>query len=290
MTAVDLHLHSTFSDGVLTPAQLVCLCAGRGLAVISITDHDSVGGVPEAIEAARSFPELTVIPGVEMSTEAPEAEVHVLGYFVDHLDGHLQSTLRRLREGREIRCRKMVEKLNELGIMISWDRVRELSAGAAVGRPHIAQAMVEAGYVAYPRDAFERYLGRDGPAYAERAKLAPVDAVRMLVDNGASPVLAHPTFSTTMSDEKEMATMRRTLEELKAAGLVGVEVYYGEHSPERIRCLSELAAAYGLVPCGGSDYHGSGNPGEPEPGTVGPPMQTVDSLESIRRRAAATHS
>ena len=285
MADVDLHLHTTFSDGRLTPTELVVLCASRGLKVICISDHDSTEGLPEALEAARSFPHLTVIPGIELSTQVPGSEIHVLGYFVDYQSSDFQCILRRFRGGREARARQMVEKLNEMGVTISWDRVAELSGGGAIGRPHIAQAIVEAGYVRYPREAFERYIGRDSPAYAERGKLTPADAIKILTDNGALPVMAHPTYSESKSDRGEVGGLRETLKELKLAGLVGMEVHYGDYSPEQVRRLAGLAVEMGLIPCGGSDYHASGNPAEPEPGTVGPPMETVNALIRLRDQA-----
>lgn len=283
MIEIDLHLHTTFSDGRLTPTQLVRLCAQRGLRVIAITDHDTTNGLPEALEAVRAYPHMALIPGIELSTDVPGGEIHLLGYFVNYADQSFQDTLSRFRDGRQNRARRIVEKLNDLGVRISWERVKEIAAGAAIGRPHIAQAMVEAGYVQYPRDAFERYIGRNGVAYVERLKLTPVEAVRLLRQNGALPVMAHPTYSSTKVGRDEVSNLRDTLRELKDAGLVGMEVYYGDYTPEQVAMLASLADELGLVPCGGSDYHASGNPGEPEPGTVGPPLSTVKALEALHR-------
>jgi predicted metal-dependent phosphoesterase TrpH len=288
MVQVDLHLHTTYSDGTLSPSELVRLCASRGLKVIAITDHDSTEGVPEALEAAEYLDGLTLIPGIELSADVPGSEVHLLGYFVQYQDPELQRALRRLRVGREQRAREVLEKLNGLGVHISWRRVQELSDGGAIGRPHIAQAMVEGGYVRYPREAFDRYLGRTGPAYVERENYTPVMAVEMLVRNGALPAMAHPFYSMASTDADGVAGLKRMLSELKEAGLVGVEVYYAEHSHEQVELLAAVADAVGLVPCGGSDYHCSGNPGEHEPGSAGPPMETVETLRSLRRRRAAT--
>ena len=282
MAQVDLHLHTTYSDGTLNPSQLVRLCAERGLKVISISDHDSTEGISEALQAAKAYPDLTIIPGVELSTDVPGSEIHILGYFVDPLDEKLQVTLRGFREGRQERARKMVDVLRKRDVVISWERVLELSDGGSVGRPHIAQALVEAGYVRYPREAFDKYLGRNGPAYVGRVKLTPADAVRILVDVGALPVMAHPTYSVSKSDRDEVASIRQTLAKLKEVGLVGMEVYYSDYTPEQIRWLAELADDLGLIPCGGSDYHASGNPDEPVPGSVGPPMSTVEVLTALR--------
>ena len=287
MTEVDLHLHTTFSDGRLSPTELVRLCAERSLKVISISDHDSTEGIAEALEAARTFPGLTIVPGIELSTNIPGSEVHVLGYFVDYENDDFQRLLAEFRDGREERAQRMVEKLEALGVHVSWERVVELSDGGAIGRPHIARAMVEVGIVEYPRDAFDRYIGRNGPAYVERLKLTPEDAIKILVENGALPVMAHPTYSATKSDRDEVAELEELLTRLKAVGLVGVEVYYGDYSADVVARLASLAKELGLVPCGGSDYHASGNPEEPEPGTVGPPMKTVEALRALTSRAPA---
>ena len=291
MAEVDLHLHTTHSDGRLSPTDLVNLCAERGLKVISISDHDSTDGIAEALTAGEAFTELTIIPGVELGTDVTGGEVHILGYFVDHADPGLQRELREFRDGRETRAMGMVNKLNRLGIKIAWERVVELSGGGAIGRPHIAQAMVEASYVRYPRDAFTEYLGRNGRAYVERPKLTPVEAVEKLTKNGALPIMAHPTYSEGKSPRGHVINLKTTLAELKDAGLVGMEVYYGNYTPDQVRRLKALADEMGLIPCGGSDYHAAGNPGEPEPGSVGPPMATVEALNALhlQRSNAATH-
>ena len=286
MAIIDLHLHTTYSDGRLKPAQLVRLCADRGLEVIAVSDHDSTEGLDEVYETASGLPGLTVIPAIELSTDIPGSEVHVLGYFVDRHDPELQSALTRFRDGREHRGKRMVERLAELGVEVSWERVKELSGGGAIGRPHIAQAMVEAGHVRYPKDAFDQYLGRNGPAYAERAKLTPREAVAMLRANGAVPVMAHPTYSASKSDRDEVTQLREILTELKEAGLAGMEVHYGDYTPDQVEYLAALARELDLIACGGSDYHASGNPGEPEPGSVGPPLETVEALRAASGRAA----
>ena len=286
MAEVDLHLHTTFSDGTLTPTEVVQLCAANGLKVICISDHDSTEGLPEALEAAQSFPHMELIPGIELSTDVPGSEIHVLGYWVDYHSSEFQRTLLGFRETRQERGREMVEKLNEIGVKISWERVKELSDGGAIGRPHIAQAMVEAGYVKYPRDAFDKYIGRNGLVYVERAKLTPSEAVGILVNNGALPVMAHPTYYDAGSMEGDLSELAKVLGELKAAGLVGMEVYYRDYTPDQVKGLARLADDLGLVPCGGTDYHASGNPGEPEPGTAGPPIETVERLKSLRAQRA----
>ena len=266
------------------------LCAERGLRIIAVSDHDSTEGLPEAYAAAERHPDLEIIPAIELSTDVPGSEIHILGYFIDTGDSSFQQTLTRFREGRHERGRLMVEKLVELGYSISWERVREIAGDAAIGRPHIASAIVEAGYFKYSKDVFDSLIGRNGPAYVERAKLTPEDAIAMLRDNGAVPVMAHPTYSAVKSDRGDVQSLEETLAQLQERGLEGVEVFYGDYTREQVAYLKDIADNLGLIPCGGSDYHCSGNPGEPEPGSVGPPMQTVARLREshLRIRSAAT--
>ena len=281
MAEVDLHLHTTYSDGRLTPTQLVDLAARRGLRVVAVTDHDSTEGLAEAMEAAAKYPGLTIIPGIELSTDIPGNEIHVLGYFINYIDSGFQSTLSEFRQGRLDRASRMVSNLQKLGISIDWERVLELSDGGAVGRPHIAQAMVEKGYIKYPREAFEKYIGRNGPAYAERPKLTPGDAVKMILEVDGLPVLAHPA--------RYVDNLGRHLPGLKEAGLVGMEVYYKDYTLEEIGDLLGLCNKYDLIPTGGTDYHALGTPGEMEPGSAGPPLEVARKLFSLSGREAGVN-
>ena len=267
---IDLHLHTLASDGRLSPTELIQLVAKQGLETISITDHDSTEGLAEAYEAAKKFPYMRIIPGIEMSADIPGDEVHVLGYFLDYHDVEFQEMLTELRRGRVGRARVMVEKLVALGKPVEWDRVLHFAGDGTVGRPHIALAMVEAGYFKEPKEAFEEYLGNDGLAYYDRPKLNPTESVAMIRKVGGVPVLAHPTF---------MNDMEAGIASLKKEGLVGMEVYYAQYDDDTVRHLARLAREYDLIPCGGSDYHGLGNTGEPLPGTLGPPEETVKLLE-----------
>jgi len=165
-------LHSTASDGRLTPEEVVRLAARLGLSAISITDHDSVDGVAPALQEARSHPPLLVIPGVECSTDVPHGDVHVLGYFIDYTNPELVIKLATFRNSRKVRAQKMIARLDTMGVHIEWKRVQEIAGAGSVGRPHIAQALHEKGYVSTVREAFNRYIGREGPAYVEREKLA----------------------------------------------------------------------------------------------------------------------
>ena len=215
-SGVDLHLHTTNSDGRLTPTELIRLAAGKGLKVVSVTDHDSTEGLAEANETVREFPQMRIIPGIELSTDIPGDEIHMLGYFIKYDDAQFQDTLLRFRRGRVERAQLMVEKLDALGIHLEWDRVQAIAGEGSVGRPHIALAMVEAGYCTEPQYAFPEYLGRNGLAYVERPKMMPAEAVEMILGIGGVPVLAHPAY---------MTDMRSNIAELVPAGLVGMEVY-----------------------------------------------------------------
>ena len=272
MALVDLHLHTTASDGRLSPTQLVALLAKQGLQVAAITDHDSTEGLAEAFSAAESFPNLTIIPGIELSCDLPGNEIHVLGYFIQYDDVQFQGILTNFRQGRRKRAQQMVQKLDELGIKIEWERVQELAGDGAVGRPHIAQAMVEKGYINVPQEAFVTYLGRNGSAYVERERLSPEDSIGLIRRLGGVPVLAHPTY---IKDPEDM------IESLKEVGLLGMEAYYAKYSTEEIKELVDMAHRHNLLPCGGSDYHAFGTPGEPLPGEMGPPLEIVERLKEL---------
>lgn len=275
---IDLHLHTNASDGILSPERLVARAAELGLSFIAITDHDSVEGIAPALAAAKAHPGLQVIPGVEISTDVPRGEVHMLGYFIDYGNATLQDTLARLRLSRVERARRMVEKLNRLGVGITWQRVQELAQDSSVGRPHLAQAMLEQGYIASHQEAFTKYIGRDGPAYVEREKMTPREAAELIARAGGLPVLAHPG---------DIAGIEALLAELLPAGLVGMEVFYNGYAPPKVRELKRLAERHRLIPCGGSDYHGLGADFEREIGSLGVPLSSVQALYARAQRPLA---
>ncbi len=285
---VDLHLHTTASDGRLSPTELVELAAAKGLRTISISDHDTTAGLAEAQRAVDKVPGMRLIPGIELSCDVPGGEVHMLGYFMDTSDAGFQRTLEIFREGRLARGEGMVQKLAEFGLHIEWERVLEIAGDASVGRPHVAQALVEAGYFSEPAEAFREYLGRNGKAYVERAKLTPPDAVKLLNDVGGVAVFAHPWFERRGGEPEPEQSLIETVEELKAAGLHGMEVHYAMYDEATVDWLADLARAYDLIPCGGSDYHHSGNSREPLPGVNGPSMETVERLEAAAHQLAAS--
>lgn len=271
---IDLHLHTTASDGRFTPAEVVRQAAAMGMDVIAITDHDTVAGVAPALEAAKAFPSLMVIPGVEINTETPESEVHILGYFVNYASPELNDALASLRGSRRDRGRKMVAKLAELGIAIEWERVLEVAEGGAVGRPHVARALLEKGYVSSLPEAFTKYIGRKCPAYVPRSKLTSVEAVELILRVGGLPVLGHPA---------DIGHHRPLLPKLIRAGVVGMEVFYNGYRGETIRQLHKVAERHNLIPLGGSDYHGLDGAGS-ELGSVEVPEESLTRLVALARK------
>lgn len=269
---VDLHLHTTASDGKYRPAEVVRRAAGLGLSVIAIADHDSVDGIAPALAAAKSFPGLTVIPCVEVSTDVPRGEVHVLGYFIDYTSAELNAALAHFRDSREGRAKGMIDKLSGMGINIEWWRVKEIAGEGSVGRPHIAQAMLEKGYITSFKEAFDKYIAREGPAYVEREKMMPAEAVELIGRNNGLAVMAHPF---TVADVEAMIV------ELKPAGLVGIEAYYKDYSAEGKSHLLGLAGKYDLIITGGTDYHGLDDTDEVMMGGADVPFEAVESLLAL---------
>ena len=272
MSRVDLHIHSTASDGALSPEEVVGESVRRGLSVIALTDHDTVNGVAPALAAAEAFPGLRVVPGVELSTDVAQGEVHILGYFIDYSDGELLARLERMRNSRRERAQEMIARLGDLGVNIDWSRVQEIAGEGSVGRPHLAQAMVEGGYVGSLKEAFDSYIGRGGPAYVERRKLTPAAAVELILRVRGLPVLAHPL---TVADPETLVI------ELKAAGLIGIEAYYKDYSAADVGKLLSLAESHQLAVTGGSDYHGLDTESEAGIGSVEVPLSAAEHLMAL---------
>ena len=272
---VDLHIHTSASDGRFSPEEIVHKSARLGLSTIAICDHDTVDGIAPALEAARAFPQLKVIPGVEVSTLAPGSEVHVLGYFIDFTDPELGATLSSLRNSRWERAKAMIAKLKDLDIHIDWQRVQELAGSGSVGRPHIAQAMLEKGYITSFKEAFNKYIGLGGPAYVERHKITPAEAVALIIKANGLPVLAHPL---TINDPERM------IAELKVAGLVGMEVDYDGYAESERNRLARLASKYNLIATGGSDYHGLDDSAETMIGGANVPNESLERLIALARQ------
>lgn len=276
MNQVDLHTHTTASDGQLTPTQLVHRAARLALKVIAITDHDTTAGVAEGIAAGRAMG-VEVIPGVEINTDVAQAEVHVLGYYVDPDHAELGECLARIREGRVGRARKMAEVLTEMGAPVRFDRILEIAGEGAVGRPHVAQALLEAGHVRGYQDAFDRYIGRNSPAYVEREKFTPAEACALIRRAGGIPVLAHPVAYDRFGAITMVVAPERALPELIAAGLGGIEVYYPRYDAITVEYLLGIARRHNLLSTGGTDFHGV-RPNDPDLGGIYIPMKAVRRL------------
>lgn len=274
-SAIDLHLHTTLSDGRLTPAQLVDLVAACGVGVAAITDHDSTEGLDAGFAAAAAHAGLRLIAGIEISADNPmddRGDLHMLGYFLGYHDAAFQRRLREFREGREDRSLLMVKRLAELGMPVDFERVKAIAGEAGIGRPHIAQALVERGYIPHVKAAFNGLLDDHGAAFVARPHISMEGSVELIRGVGGVAVLAHPLYVTRYQE---------LLPRMKEAGMVGFEVHYAEFSPEQRRDLLRLADRLGLLPCGGSDYHAMGHPGENPPGSAGPPAEVLRQLERL---------
>ena len=272
---VDLHSHTTASDGTLTPRQLVRAAVGRGVRVLAITDHDSTDGLPEALDEAARHPLLVVVPGLEINCDVAGAEIHVLGYCIDHEADWFQAFLREQRAERVARIHRIADRLAELGMPIDPAEVFAVVKEGSAGRPHVAQVMVRRGYVASVREAFDRWLHTGGPANVPRHRLTPAEAIAVIRRAGGVPVFAHPG----------LASRDELLPEMVAAGLMGLETYYAEHSVAQTAHYRALCRRYGLVATGGSDYHGERS-GRPNPlGHPPVPMSVWDDLRAAAERA-----
>ncbi len=265
---IDLHTHSTASDGLLSAEALVELAKTAHVAVLAVCDHDSTDSVDAAV-AAGLRAGVEVIPAVEINTDVETSEVHVLGYYLEHHQGWFQQFLETLRDGRVNRAARMVEKLNALGIKLDFAQVRALAQGA-VGRPHVARALVEAGIVQSTDEAFEKYIGRHGPAYVERLKVTPQDAVQVILKANGIPVLAHPGWGINDA----------MIPPLVEAGLEGVEVYYPDHPPETVTHWLDMASRYKLLVTGGTDFHGGTLATRVPLGSQYVPPEVVDRLKA----------
>jgi predicted metal-dependent phosphoesterase TrpH len=275
---VDLHTHSSYSDGLLSPAALVAEAATRGVRFLGLTDHDTVAGIPEAQQAGVELG-VEVIPGVELSTSLSGGEdVHLLGYFIDVTNEEFLAGLAAFAAARHERAARILARLREIGIGLDADQVYALSGHGTIGRPHIARALVAAGHAADLPDAFSRLIGRNKPAYIPRPRVDPRDAIALVKAAGGVPVLAHP-FSP--------GGVEGVLDRLLPVGLQGMEVDYGEYTPEDRATLRQIAARRGLIATGGSDFHGVGV-GSPSRVLGGPPVPLA-AVENLRAAAPSQH-
>jgi hypothetical protein len=267
-------MHSTASDGVLSPTELVRVALDRRINVIALTDHDTTNGIQEARQAAKDTP-LDVIAGIELGCENGYRGIDILGYCLDIDNSEFQNTLIKMRTQREYRAESMIEKLAKLGIEIPLERVMEVADGASVTRPHIAKVMLEVGAIETFQEAFDKYIGDDGPAYAARFRLTPQAAIDLIHSAGGVAVLAHPgRYENPLT----------IVEEFVGYGLDGVEVFYPTHEAELRKQLLTLAKRHNLIPTGGTDFHRPDNEGKI---FIGTELVPYSSVEAIRRKATS---
>jgi predicted metal-dependent phosphoesterase TrpH len=277
-----LHSHTTASDGGLRPEELVARAEKLGIQVLAITDHDTTEAIPAALAEAESR-ELTIVPGVEISTVSGREELHLLGYFVDLENPELQGLLARTRAARWERAQKMLVRLANLGLPVKWERVLDFSrGGGSIGRPHVAATLLDAGHVNSYDEAFDLWIGRDRPAYVERYKLLPEEAIQLIRAASGVPVLAHPQVYSRRGELRRGLDLKHWLPRLRDAGLEGIEVYYSNYPRRACRQLLSCAVRYGLIVTGGSDYHGQvlGS----ELGSIAVPWAVWDGLQRRHRR------
>ena len=263
----DLHIHSTFSDGSLTPEQIVAEALANELTAIAIADHDTVSGVPVA-QAAALGTGLEVLPAVEISAVSDSTEVHILGYFIDTEDGALLSQLGVIRAARLRRARTIADRLAELGAAIDFEQLLAEAGPDSIGRPHIAGRLVREGKVTSMREAFARYLGRGRPAYVESYRLTPREGIALVADAGGLAVLAHPGLHGA----------EQLIGQLVKCGLGGLEAYHVHHSPAQLHYFLRVARQRGLLVTGGTDSHGPGGPVPVAIGAVPVPDECATQL------------
>lgn len=270
--SLDLHLHSTVSDGRLPPSELVRLAHANGVSTMALSDHDSTDGVALA-QATGTELGVRVIPAIELSTDLPGASIHILGLFLDYQHAAFQTVVHGFREARLTRAEQMVDALARIGAPIKLERVFEIAGEGSVGRPHVAQALLEAGHVATIDEAFDRFIGRGGPAYFEGFRLEPAEGIRLIHSVGGFASWAHP-------NELDGRDWRDFLPAVLQAGIDGLEVYYSkEYPPDVPAQMLEGCAAHDLVPTVGSDYHGFGTLCA-LPGSVASPPDLLERLEA----------
>lgn len=270
MKFADLHLHTLFSDGTYTPLELVQEAAAKGLAVISVTDHDTVDGISSAIEIAGSK-DIEVLPGIELTAEYEGLEIHILGYLIDYQNKNLREKLDFLKKNRIERIHKIVDKLGRMGLKLEAEDVFNISAGGTVGRLHIARTMVAKGLVKSIFEAFQKYIGDKCPAYVCGFRFSPLEAIRLIRDMGGIPVLAHPYIL----NRDELIT------QFIEYGLMGLEVYYPEHTQSMVNFYLGLAKKLNLLVTGGSDCHGLVKP-EVKIGSIKLPYELVEALKAAK--------
>lgn len=257
MKAVDLHSHSTASDGSYTPSELIDYAHEKGLRSIALTDHDTVGGLDEAITHANElYPDLEVIPGIEFSTLYNGHDVHLVGLYIDYKKPEFTAELQKFIDSRTNRNIKMCKLLTEHGMPVTFDEILEAFPGAVITRAHYGKFMLSKGYVSTIKEAFDKYIGDDCPCFIPREKVTPQMAIKLVLMAGGVPVLAHPILYNLPDDKLE-----ELVADLKEAGLVGIEAIYSTYTEEDEQKIRALAGKYDLLISGGSDFHGANKPG-----------------------------
>jgi len=251
---IDLHTHSVYSDGTNTPAELVAMAEKRGIAALALTDHDTVGGIPELLASGEDSP-VEVVAGIELSAECERGTMHILGYLIDHTCNALLEKIGKVRAGREQRNIGILKKLNKLGYTLLWSDVEKHAGRDVVGRPHFAAALLERGLVKSKKAAFDLLLAKGRPAYVERYRYTGKECVDLIREAGGVAVLAHPA-TIYLTDEQLFALVR----ELRDCGLGGIETYYAENQPQNMRRFSGWAEELDLIRTGGTDFHGKNSP------------------------------
>jgi 3',5'-nucleoside bisphosphate phosphatase len=272
---VDLHIHTDHSDGHYSPGQIIKKAKYAGIDVLSITDHDNLNGIPEAVEAAKEFG-IEVIPGVEISSDIGDREVHILAYFVEQNNPELERYLLFFREERVKRAERIIKKLKSLGMSIELDDVLAVAQNCAVGRPHIAQAMLAKNLTASYFEAFNKYIGNGCPAYEKKVHISPQSAFKIISDAGGLSFIAHPGYMP-----------ESILKDLIEAGVDGIEVLHPSHSPQQVRFYKGIVNEYFLLESGGSDFHGGKRDDDKNLGGYSIGFSTLEAMRSRLHRNTA---
>jgi 3',5'-nucleoside bisphosphate phosphatase len=283
ISEIDLHIHTTASDGTMSPSEVVRYAKEKGLRAIAITDHDTIEGIAEGLQEGSKLG-LEVVPGVELSVDFPKGTMHLLGYYIDHTNGELLEKLTVVQRARVERNLKMIKKLQSLGIKIDLSEIKEASEDGQIGRPHFAYTLVQKGYAQSIQEAFDRYFRKGGPAYVEKFKFSPAEAISVIHKSGGVGVLAHP-FTL---NQIQLQDLEPVIVELKEKGLDGIETYYPEHSEGQKKFYLYLAQRYGLVVTGGSDFHGLNKDKEELGEGYGDMNYTYNVIEELKSRREAS--
>lgn len=278
---IDLHTHSTYSDGTDTPIELIRAASAKGLSALALTDHDTVAGIPEFLDAGKTYPALPAVPGVEISTLHFRREIHILGLFIDHTQPELQDFLNDIQSKRRRRNELMASKLTSLGYDTDIETIRELAQGEIVGRPHFASHLLKNYDFDDFQDIFDKLLKRGAPAFVPRSLPSPMRAIEVIHNAGGIAVWAHPIYRKS----KERAWCRKILKELVPAGLDAIEAYYTQFNEQQTKIIKELAAEFNIALAGGSDYHGSHHPDISLGTGYGELRVPADIFPELQRRA-----